>query len=505
MTIGKILIANRGEVAVRIIRACREMGIKTAQVYSEADAHSIPVYLADQAILIGPPSPSESYLRGDRIIDAALSTGCDAIHPGFGFLSENAGFAATVQAAGLTFIGPDPDAIRAMGLKTEALALVRKARVPTLPGYEGGSDDADYVRAAQEIGYPVLVKATAGGGGKGMRIVRREADLIDAIQSARREAEKAFADNRVFLEKYIDNARHIEFQVFGDRQGNVVHLFERECSIQRRHQKIVEESPSPYLDNGLRAQMGEAAVNAAKAVNYVNAGTIEFIVDVDAGRFYFLEMNTRLQVEHPITEFVTGLDLVKLQIAVASGEPLPFRQQDLSQRGHSIECRVYAEDPANGFLPATGTILKAVEPQGPGIRVDTGVGTGDEITIHYDPMIAKLIVYGQNRADAMRRMDAALGQYVILGLTTNLRFLRDLINHPEFREGKATTALIERQFSEWTPPVEAVPDEALIAAALGEMLSPGAVSTSMQAGGATDGDVYSPWLRADGFRIGGAA
>ncbi len=503
--INKVLIANRGEVAVRIIHACRELGIQTALVYSEADARSIPVYMADQAVLIGPPPPSESYLRTDRIVEAALSTGCDAVHPGFGFLSENADFAAAVQAAGLTFIGPDPDAIRAMGLKTAALALVRQAGVPTLPGYEGGSAEDDYRRAAQDIGYPVLVKATAGGGGKGMRIVRAESDLDDAIQSARREAEKAFADNRVFLEKYIENARHIEFQVFGDRHGNVVHLFERECSIQRRHQKIVEETPSPYLDADLQARMGAAAVQAAKAVHYVNAGTIEFIVDVDSGRFYFLEMNTRLQVEHPVTELVTGLDLVKLQIRVASGEPLPFRQEDLSQRGHAIECRVYAEDPANGFLPATGKILRAVEPQGPGIRVDTGVGTGDEITIHYDPMIAKLIVYGPNREDAIRRMDTALERYVILGLTTNVRFLRDVVNHPDFREGKATTALIERQFADWRPPQAPVPDEALIAAALGEMLGGTALSANGQSGVSTGGDVYSPWLRTDGFRIGGAA
>jgi 3-methylcrotonyl-CoA carboxylase alpha subunit len=503
--IRKLLIANRGEVAVRIIRACRELGIQTVQVYSEADARSIPVYMADQAVLIGPPPPADSYLRIDRIVEAARSTGCDAVHPGFGFLSENADFAAAVQAAGLIFVGPDPESIRAMGLKTAALALVRAAGVPTLPGYEGGDDEDAFRRAASKIGYPVLVKAAAGGGGKGMRIVRDEGDLPDAIQSARREAQAAFADDRVFLEKYIENARHVEFQVFGDRQGAVVHLFERECSIQRRHQKIVEETPSPYLDAGLRARMGATAVSAAKAVYYVNAGTIEFIVDPGDSRFYFLEMNTRLQVEHPVTELVTGIDLVKLQIRVAEGEPLPFRQEDLSQRGHAIECRVYAEDPANGFLPATGKILRAVEPQGPGIRVETGVGDGDEITIHYDPMIAKLVVYGQDRDDAIQRMDAALGQYVIMGLTTNLRFLRDVINHPDFRAGQATTALIEREFADWKPPADPPSDEALIAAALSEMLNGPAVGVSSRADAASDGDPFSPWQRADAFRIGGAA
>ena len=500
--IRKILIANRGEVAVRIIRACRELGLGAVVVYSEADAGSMAVCLADQGVLIGPPNPAESYLRGDRIIEAALSTGCDAVHPGFGFLSENADFAAAVHAAGLMFIGPDPDSIRAMGLKTAALALVRQAGVPTLPGYAGGGSDEDYRRAAAEIGYPVLVKAAAGGGGKGMRIVRREADLLDSIQAARRESEKAFADSRVFLEKYIDDARHIEFQVFADRQGHTIHLFERECSIQRRHQKIIEESPSPYLNQHpeRRAAMGMAAVNAAKAVKYVNAGTIEFIVDVSDGRFYFLEMNTRLQVEHPVTEFVTGIDLVRLQIRVANGDELPFRQEDVSQRGHAIECRVYAEDPANGFVPAPGSILRAVEPSGPGIRVDSGVGTGDTISIHYDPMIAKLIVYAQDRADALRRMDAALAQYVIMGLTTNLQFLRDVINHPAFAAGTTTTGFIEHYLTPWQPLSIATPPDVLITAALHDLLT--APSAAVPADGTGDADRFSPWLRADGFRVG---
>lgn len=501
--IRKVLIANRGEVAVRIMRACRELGIRSVLVYSEADADSIAVRIADQAALIGPPPPTESYLRGDKIVAAAQDTGCDAVHPGFGFLSENADFATAVQQAGMTFIGPDPAAIGSMGLKTTALALARAADVSTVPGYEGGGSVDDYRRAAAGIGYPVLVKAAAGGGGKGMRIVRDESALPEAIESAQREAEKAFADRRVFLEKYIEDARHIEFQIFGDRHGNMLHLFERECSVQRRHQKIIEETPSPYLTDSLRAQMGTAAIKVAQAVNYVNAGTVEFIVDTRDGSFYFLEMNTRLQVEHPVTELITGLDLVKLQFRVAEGNDLPFRQQDLTQRGHAIECRIYAEDPANGFLPSIGKILRAVEPAGPGIRVDSGIGSGDTITIHYDPMIAKLIVYGQDRADALRRMDAALAQYVIIGPTTNIQFLRALLNHPDFRQGMATTALIERHFAGWQPPNADIPDTALIAAALSEMLTlrsarpQGSVSN-----GTADTDLYNPWLRTDGFRVG---
>jgi len=503
--IRKILIANRGEVAVRIIRACRDLDIASVLVYSEADATSVPVYMADEAVLIGPPPPADSYLRGDKIVEAALAAGCDAVHPGFGFLSENADFAAAVEAAKLTFIGPPPEAIRAMGLKTSALALVRAAGVPTLPGYVGGADMQAYQEAARRIGYPVLVKASAGGGGRGMRIVHAEADLPAAVESAQREAEKAFGDGRVFLEKYIQEARHIEFQVFADSRGNTIHLLERDCSIQRRHQKIVEESPSPYLTPELRETMGTAAVNAAKAVGYVNAGTVEFIVDVGSGEFYFLEMNTRLQVEHPVTEAITGLDLVKLQIHVAQGDPLPFAQSDITRRGHAIECRVYAEDPANNFLPSTGTIRRAIEPQGPGIRVDSGVRTGDAITIHYDPMIAKLIVHGQDRLDAILRMDSALAQYVILGLTTNVQFLRDVINHPDFVEGHTTTALLERHFANWQPPAlpSILRDEALIATALAEMLGVSSASRGTASGASSEDDLYSPWHRADGFRVGG--
>ncbi|HRE47938.1 MAG TPA: acetyl-CoA carboxylase biotin carboxylase subunit [Aggregatilineales bacterium] len=502
-TIRRLLIANRGEIAVRIIRACRERGIESVVVYADPDAGSIPVRLADHAVSLGGSSPAESYLQGERVIAAALSAGCDAVHPGFGFLSENADFAQRVRASGLIFVGPTAESIRAMGVKTAALERVRAAGVPTLPGFAGDSSSttADFLRAAAGIGYPVLVKAAAGGGGKGMRIVHAEGDLPDALESAQREAGRAFGDARVFLEKYIEDARHIEIQLFADSAGNTVHLFERECSVQRRHQKIIEETPSPYLTPDLRSQMGEAAVNAARAIGYLNAGTVEFIVDARDGRFYFLEMNTRLQVEHPITELVTGIDLVHLQLRIAEGELLPFQQAEVMQRGHAIECRIYAEDPAQDFLPQTGTILRAVEPRAPGVRVDSGVGTGDEITIHYDPMIAKLIVHAETREAAIRRMDAALAEYVILGLTTNIPFLRDLLNHPVFLAGETTTNLIARHFNAWQPFSEPPPAEVIIAAALGEMFLGTAAAPTANAAVA-EGDFYSPWVRTDGYRTG---
>lgn len=498
--IQKVLIANRGEVAVRIIRACRELGIRTVAVYSEADAKSLAVRMADQAVLIGIAPPSESYLRGDKIVAAALETGCNAVHPGFGFLSENAEFAQAVQQAGLIFIGPSPDAIRAMGLKTTALALAERATVPTVPGYRGGGSDDDFARAADQIGYPVLVKAAAGGGGKGMRIVRAAAELSTALESARRESLKAFADERVFLEKYIETARHIEFQIFADSHGHTLHLGERDCSVQRRHQKIIEESPSPAMTPALRAEMGSAAVRMAQAVGYVNAGTVEFIVDERDRRFYFLEMNTRLQVEHPVTELVTGLDLVHLQFHVAAGGALPFTQEQITQRGHAIECRVYAEDPANQFLPAIGNLLRVEEPHAPGVRIDSGVVSGDSITIYYDPMIAKVIVYGTDRAQAIRRMLAALSQYVVMGVKTNIPFLRDVLKFPQFVEGNATTGMIEREFGAWQAPSNTPPDAALIAAALSDMLTMSAGTKTATSN--PDEDAYSPWAKADGFRLG---
>jgi acetyl/propionyl-CoA carboxylase alpha subunit len=404
-----------------------------------------------------------------------------------------------VREAGLVFIGPMGEAIRKMGSKIRARAIMQLAGVPIVPGYEGGID-ADFGEAAGTIGYPLLLKAAAGGGGKGMRIVREPQDLSDALESAQREAEKAFGDPTIFLEKYVEHARHIEFQIFGDAHGNVVHLFERECSTQRRHQKIIEETPSPLLDDELRQRMGEAAVTAAQAVAYHNAGTIEFIADPQTREFYFLEMNTRLQVEHPITEMVTGLDLVKLQIKVALGEPLPFNQSQITARGHAIECRVYAEDTANGFLPAVGSVLLAKFPSMPGVRVDAGIETGDEVSIHYDPMIAKIIAYGQDRADAIHKLDVALRNIVILGVTTNVRFLRDVLAHPAFQRGEVTTNFIEREFAAWRPDVNDKSDVALIAAALMDAQSTTDLPTVNHKPPTTNSD---PWLVSDGFRIGG--
>jgi acetyl-CoA carboxylase biotin carboxylase subunit len=496
----KLLIANRGEIAVRIIRACQEMGIQTVAVYSEADAGSLHVALADAAVPIGPPAPAQSYLAAETIIRAALDHSCQAIHPGYGFLSENAAFADAVAAAGLTFIGPSGDAMRALGSKTAARALMQRAGVPIVPGYQASQADADLIAAATKIGYPLLVKAMAGGGGKGMRTVREPDALSHALESARREALNAFGDDRVYLEKLIERPHHVEFQVFGDRHGNAIHLFERECSVQRRHQKIVEETPSPLLDDDLRRRMGEAAVAAVKAAQYSNAGTLEFLVD-EARNFYFLEMNTRLQVEHPITELVTGVDLVKLQLRVAAGEPLPFAQAGLSQRGHAIECRIYAEDPANGFLPAIGKVLLAVEPVGPGVRVDAGVTTGDEVTLHYDPMIAKLIVLGENRSDAIGKMQWALHHYVILGdVITNIPFLRDVLSHPRFIGGDTTTDFVDSDFAGWQPAASDPPDLALAAAALSDLLAQPAALPAAQF---ADNDAYSPWNGARAFRIGG--
>ncbi len=498
----KVLIANRGEIAVRIIRACQELGISAVAVYSEADAGARHRLLADEAVFIGSPQPAHSYLNIDRVVEAARQTGCDAVHPGYGFLAENAGFAEAVQSAGLIFIGPGVEAIRLMGSKTEARAAMQAAGVPVTPGYQASNNNADLLAAAESIGYPLLVKAAAGGGGKGMRRVESAKTLPDALQSARREAQNAFGDNRVYLEKYLVGPRHIEFQIFGDSQGNLLHLFERECSVQRRHQKIIEESPSPFLDEDLRQKMGAAAVAAARAVNYINAGTVEFLVDAERN-FYFLEMNTRLQVEHPVTELVTGIDLVKLQLRVAAGQPLPFSQNDLWQRGHAIECRLYAEDPANNFLPDTGPLLRLVEPAGPGIRVDSGVAEGDDITLHYDPLLAKLIVLGESRADAIQKMGQALRRYVVLGVATNLLFLQQVIGHPAFGRGETTTHFIEQHFAGWQPDVESPPDLVFAAAALAEMLEAKQGAEGRESKGAGDGDSYSPWEQLRGFRIGG--
>jgi 3-methylcrotonyl-CoA carboxylase alpha subunit len=493
----KILIANRGEIAIRLLRACKELGIRTVAVYSDVDKDSLHTHVqfADEAIHIGAAAPKESYLNGDVLIRAALASQADAIHPGYGFLSENASFAAAVASAPLTFIGPSADSIRAMGDKAESKVLMKKAGVPTVPGYEGIESEADFKNAAREIGYPVLVKAAAGGGGKGMRVVNNESELSDAIESARREALNAFGDERLLIEKYLPNAHHIEFQVFGDQHGHLVHLFERECSVQRRHQKIIEETPSPLLTPELRTQMGEAAVKAAKAVNYYNAGTIEFIVDPDTLQFYFLEMNTRLQVEHPVTEFTTGLDLVQWQIRVAAGEHFPYQQEQLTQRGHAIECRVYAEDPANGFLPSTGKLLQYIEPRGPGIRVDSGFSVGSEVSHFYDPLLAKLIVHGESRESAIRKMQTALGEFIVHGVITNIDFMKSVLSHHDFATGKVTTRWVENNFN-WTPNAE--PSfEALIAASLADNVVP---SSKSQFPGSNEVDPYSPWKTPSAFR-----
>jgi acetyl-CoA carboxylase biotin carboxylase subunit len=503
MKLKKCLVANRGEIAARIIRACHELGMDAVAVYSEADARAMHVQLADAACLLGPAAPSASYLAVDRLIEAARATGCDCVHPGYGFLSENAAFAQAVIDAGLTWVGPPPEAIALMGVKTVARDLMARAGVPLVPGF--ASDDASdsaFLNAAATIGYPVMVKAAGGGGGKGIRVVYDPAELPGALAAARREAGKAFGDPRVFIERYIERGRHIEVQVIADSHGSVCHLFERECSAQRRHQKIIEESPSPLLTDAQRAAIGRAGMDAARAVGYVNAGTVEFIA-TPAGEFFFLEMNTRLQVEHPVTELVTGLDLVKLQFAVASGEALPFVQHDLRQRGHAIECRLYAEDPADDFLPATGTLLSFIPPAGPGVRVDSGVRSGDEITIHYDPMLAKIIVHDITRPAAIARMRAALAQTIALGVTTNLQFLDNLLAHPAFAAGEVDTTFVDAHLHALCPP-PAEPDAlALLAAALHDFV---ADRDSTAAGAmiamSASGDPYNPWARADGFRLG---
>jgi acetyl-CoA carboxylase biotin carboxylase subunit len=497
----KILIANRGEIALRIMRACRELGIQTVAVYSEADKNALHVQHADEAIPIGPAMPGQSYLDMDRIIHAAKQANAEAVHPGYGFLSENASFAAAVSTSGLTFIGPSADSIRLMGDKAESKSRMKAAGVPTVPGVEGLETSAEFENAVEELGYPVLVKAAAGGGGKGMRVVNHERELTEAIESARREALHAFGDERLLVEKYLANAHHVEIQVFGDHNGNLVHLFERECSVQRRHQKIVEETPSSLLTPALREEMGQAAVAAAKAVNYYNAGTVEFIFDPHLSAFYFLEMNTRLQVEHPVTELVTGIDLVHWQIRVAAGEPFPFAQSHFTQRGHAIECRVYAEDPAGGFLPSTGRLLHYAEPRGPGIRVDSGFTLGDEVTHFYDPLLAKLIVHAENRQAAIQRMHAALKEFVVHGVVTNIDFLQTVLSHPDFQNGEVTTRWVEENLESGglLPMRGQAPTPHILAAVLADLIMVPRSSSLVSSG---EPDPYSPWKSANGFRIG---
>ena len=446
--INKILIANRGEIALRVMRTCRAMGISTVAVYSDPDAPAPHARFSDQAVHIGPAPSKESYLNVEKIIDAAKRTGADAIHPGYGFLSENPDFAEACEAAGITFIGPSSDAIRKMGLKNTARRMMFAAGVPIVPGYDGEDQCIETLsKNVEAIGLPVLIKASAGGGGKGMRVIREALDLEAAIQSARREAAKGFGDATLLIEKYIENARHIEVQILGDHHGNLIHLFERECSIQRRHQKIIEESPSPAVSPELRKQICEAALTASRAIGYTNAGTVEFIL-APSGEFYFIEVNTRLQVEHPVTEIITGVDLVKLQIEIAGGKPIEIAQEDVRQTGHAIEARVYAEDPANNFLPATGTILEWRAPSVSGVRIDDGVDAGSEVGIHYDPMLVKVIARGPDRETALRKLVYALTRFTMLGVQTNREFLIRALEHPKLQSGGYHTGFVDENLGE---------------------------------------------------------
>ncbi|ALD20926.1 acetyl-CoA carboxylase biotin carboxylase subunit [Hymenobacter sp. DG25A] len=469
--ISKLLVANRGEIALRVLRSAKEMGLKTVAIYSEADRNALHVRYADEAVCVGPPASAQSYLRGDKILEICHQLGVDAIHPGYGFLSENASFARMVKEAGLIFVGPSPEAMELMGSKLAAKQAVSKYGIPMVPGTEEAISDVEAAKKiAREVGFPILIKASAGGGGKGMRIVNAEADFEEQMQLAVNEAVSAFGDGAVFIEKYIGSPRHIEIQVLGDEHGNIVHLFERECSIQRRHQKVIEEAPSSVLTPQLRARMGQCAVDVARACDYTGAGTVEFLLDENHD-FYFLEMNTRLQVEHPVTEQITGLDLVKEQIRVAEGQPLPFTQEDLTITGHALELRVYAEDPQNNFLPDIGTLTTYVRPQGPGVRVDDGFEQGMDIPIYYDPMIAKLVTFGKDRQEAIERMLRAIDEYQITGIETTLGFGRYVLQHPAFVSGNFDTNFIRDHFTaDSLKPAAA--DEALdkLAAVLGAML-----------------------------------
>ena len=495
----RVLIANRGEIACRVIRTCRRLGIRTIAVYSDADRDAQHVRQADEAWPIGGPRPADSYLRSDAILEVAKKSGAQAIHPGYGFLSENTAFARACTDAGIVFIGPRPESIEAMGSKAEAKALMAKHGVPLVPGYHGENQQPDVLaEQARATGFPLMIKAAAGGGGKGMRIVREEKDFADALASAQREAQSSFGDARVILERYVDHPRHIEFQVFGDRHGHVIHLNERECSAQRRYQKVLEETPSPFLTPERRQAMGEAAVAAAKAVDYVGAGTVEFIVGQD-GTFFFMEMNTRLQVEHPVTEMTLGLDLVEWQLRVADGEALPLAQPDIRAHGHAIEVRLYAEDPEQNFLPGSGRLatLRLPAPSAH-VRLDGGVVEGDTVTIFYDPMVAKLIVWDEDRPRALQRMREALAGCEIAGPKSNIAFLERLVRHPVVVEGHIDTGYLDRHLDEFVTGHAAPPARVLFAAAAAALLHDEAAVAADPA------DPYSPWARADAWRIGHA-
>jgi acetyl-CoA carboxylase biotin carboxylase subunit len=496
----KVLIANRGEIAVRIIRACRELGISPVAVYSQADRQALHVQMADEAYLIGPPPAVESYLVIDRIIEAALRAGAEAIHPGYGFLAENADLARACEQHGLVFIGPPSDAIALMGDKTAARRAMQRAGVPVVPGIDHALRDDDEARQViATMGYPVMIKAALGGGGKGMRLVRDAREVAEALRAARSEARSAFGDPAIYVEKFIPNPRHVEIQVLADAHGQVIHLGERECSVQRRHQKLVEEAPSPMMTEELRARMGQAAVQAARAARYRNAGTVEFLVDAE-GRFYFLEMNTRLQVEHPVTEMVTGIDLVQAQLRLAAGEPLPWRQEDIVLRGAAIECRIYAEDPTANFRPSPGRITALQAPGGPWVRDERGVFAGGDVSPFYDPLISKLVVWGASRQEAIGRMRRALDEYVIAGIRTTIPFHRWLMDDAEFQAGRLDTGFIERRYRPQRPAPEAhLQDLACIAAALDYLAAHQPAAASAPTDGRRAG--VSPWKLAGRFEL----
>ncbi len=488
----KVLIANRGEIAVRILRACRALGLATVAVYSEADRRALHVRQADEAYPIGPALARESYLRIDRILDAARQSGADAVHPGYGFLAENPAFAAACQEAGLTFVGPPASAIAAMGDKVAARRLMQEAGVPVIPGTETDLGDAEIVAQAAQIGFPLFIKAAAGGGGKGMRLVDRQAELERSLGAARREAMKAFGDDRVYLERAIVGARHVEIQILADAYGHAVHLGERECSIQRRHQKLVEEAPSPAVDGDLRRRMGEVAIRAAAAVGYTNAGTLEFLLDRERN-FHFLEMNTRLQVEHPVTEAITGLDLVQQQLRIAAGEPLRLRQEEIAQRGWAIECRITAEDPFNGFLPASGRVIRLFQPSGPGVRVDSGIDEGLEVSLYYDPLLAKLVVWGHSREEAVGRLRVALREYRIVGLPTSLPFHQWLVEEGRFLSGAYDTSFLEEAFVPSEPRREdSRPLAAIVATLLSHQQRQRAALATVVSDGSVAGEGWKP-------------
>ena len=517
----RILIANRGEIAVRLIRAAKELGLETIAVYSEPDRAALHVIEADRAVPIGPAPARDSYLDFEAVLSAAERSGAEAIHPGYGFLSENAAFAEAAIGRGLLWVGPSPDAMRALGDKSGARTLAKKLGVPTVPGddlemkrsdrtaepADAGSADRALADRASAIGFPLLLKAVGGGGGKGMRRVDREEELQAAIPAARREAFAAFGDSRLLVERMVSPAHHVEIQIFGDAHGNVVHLGERECSIQRRHQKIVEESPSPTIDPALRGRMCDAALSLAREVGYRSAGTCEFLVD-EGGNFYFLEVNTRLQVEHPVTELLTGLDLARMQMVEASGRKLSFSHGDVQFRGHAIEARLYAEDPERGFLPSSGRILLFREPQGPGVRVDSGVTTGWQVGVHYDPILAKIIVHDRSRERAVTRMRRALAETALLGLPTNLPFLRAVLEHPEFAAGRTPVNFIDRHLSGWKAVDHSPGPEVMALAVMAELSFQGALNggpagpAATSAGGGPGDEFNSPWRSLGGWRVG---